>query len=84
MFIGSMKTLILYEQDKQGVSELERDKDSLAAMDLAAFTFNSSSLESFKEAHELLQRVAQASGNSLPCILVAIEDGKGMHEVQTC
>ena len=80
--IGSMKTLFLHEQDRQDITQPERDKDDLASIDLAAFTFDSSSLDSFNEAHEMLQQAAHASGNSLPCILVSIENSKGMHEVE--
>lgn len=78
---GSAKTLILHEQDRQSVSQIERDPEGLSTIDAAAFAFDSSSLESFREAHDMLLRTAHASGNSLPCVFVAVESEKGMHEV---
>ena len=81
LLAGAAKTLILHEQDRQAVSQIERDPEGLAAIDVAAFAFNSSSLESFREAHDMLLRTAYASGNSLPCVLIAVENNKGMQEV---
>lgn len=78
---GSAKTLILHEQDRQAVSQIERDPESLSTIDVAAFAFDSSSVDSFREAHDMLLRCAHASGNSMPCVLVAVESGKGMQEV---
>ena len=79
--VGTAKTLILHEQDRQLVPQIERDPEGLATIDVAAFAFDSSSLESFREAHDMLLRIAHAAGNSLPCVLIAVENGKGMQEV---
>ena len=76
-----MKTLILHEQDRQSVTQIERDSEGLSSIDIAAFAFDSSSLDSFQEAHDMLLRTAHASGNLLPCVLVAVENDTGMQEV---
>jgi len=73
--------MILYEQDRQAVEALERSKEQLGVVDAVAFTFDAASLDSFREAHGGLQKVAAASGNTMACVLVAIEDEAGMQEV---
>ena len=79
---ATQRTLILYEQEAPAVAALERDPEQLGSVDAVAFTFDAASLDSFREAHGLLQRVAAASGNTMACLLVAIEDEAGMHEVR--
>lgn len=55
--------------------------EELAGNDVAAFVFDSSSPESFREAHLTLMRVAEASGNSLPCVFLAAKDDLAMPHV---
>ena len=73
--------MILREEESGAASHLERDGDTLAAADAAVFTFDSSDLSSFQEAQHTMERMAHASGNTLPCLLVAVENDKGMHKV---
>ena len=78
---GGAVTLILHQYSGEAVPELERAPEELGPADVAVFTFDSSSIESFRQAHEQLLRVAQASGNTLPCLLVAWEGEQGMPQV---
>ena len=55
--------------------------DQLLGYDVAAFLFDCSRPQSFREARLLLEHVATASGNSMPCLLVATKDDLGMHKV---
>jgi Ras family protein T1 len=55
-------------------------KAFFASCDVAVFLFDSSSPESFREAHRQLQQVASASGDTLPCLLVAAKDDLGMSQ----
>ena len=55
--------------------------EQLAACDVAAIVFDSSDLHSFRTAHRLLLRIAQAAGDSLPCVLIAAKDDLGMDQV---
>ena len=77
--VGSSCTLILHELDQEAVPLFEREPEGLGPADVAAFTFDSGSVESFRQAVDQLQRVAQASGDALPCLLVAFED-QPMHQ----
>ena len=58
--------------------------EQLGAYDVAAFVFDCSRLQSFQEARLLLESVATASGNTMPCVLVAAKDDLGMHPVSPC
>ncbi|KAK9867983.1 hypothetical protein WJX84_007975 [Apatococcus fuscideae] len=53
--------------------------EQLAGFDVAAFMFDCSRPQSFQEARVLLEAVATASGNSMPCLLVASKDDLGMN-----
>ena len=55
--------------------------EQLAECDVAAFVFDSTDLHSFRAAHRLLIRIAEAAGNGLPCVLVAAKDDLGMDQV---
>ena len=77
--VGSSCTLILHELDQEAVPLFEREPEGLGPADVAAFTFDSGTVESFRQAVDQLQRVAQASGDTLPCLLVAFED-QPMHQ----
>ena len=56
--------------------------EHLAACDVAAVVFDSSELHSFHTAHRLLLRIAQAAGDTLPCVLIAAKDDLGMEPVR--
>lgn len=53
----------------------------LAATDFAVFVFDSTSLASFRTAHQLMLAVAQAAGDALPCVFLAAKDDLGMSQV---
>ena len=55
--------------------------EQLLGYDVAGFLFDCSRPQSFREARLLLEHVATASGNSMPCLLVATKDDLGMHKV---
>lgn len=54
---------------------------TLAGTDVAVFMFDSTSLASFRTAHQLLLAVAQAAGDVLPCVFLAAKDDLGMSQV---
>ena len=45
------------------------------------FVFDSTSLASFRTAHQLMLAVAQAAGDALPCVFLAAKDDLGMSQV---
>jgi hypothetical protein len=53
----------------------------LAATDFAVFVFDSTSLASFRTAHQLMLAVVQAAGDVLPCVFLAAKDDLGMSQV---
>lgn len=74
-------TLIVTEHEYDRVEALEREPELLAKADAAAFTFDSTSPASFRQAQEMLLRMAHASGHTLPCVLVAVDEHGGMTPV---
>lgn len=54
---------------------------TLAGTDVAVFMFDSTSLASFRTAHQLMLAVAQAAGDALPCVFLAAKDDLGMSQV---
>lgn len=54
---------------------------ALAATDFAVFMFDSTSLASFRTAHQLMLATAQAAGDALPCVFLAAKDDLGMSQV---
>ena len=66
----------------EGMLASSNCSDQLLGYDVAAFLFDCSRPQSFREAQLLLQHVATASGNSMPCLLVATKDDLGMHKVR--
>lgn len=67
-------TLVLREMQQAQMQQLEASpQDFLAACDVAAFVFDSTSkgFKTFSEAQELLIQVAQLAEDGLPCVLVA-------------
>ncbi|KAG0586008.1 hypothetical protein KC19_2G056100 [Ceratodon purpureus] len=71
------KTLVLREITEESVSKLLEKKDALASCDVAAFVYDSSDVESWRRAHELLIEVAahqEITGFEVPCLLIASKD----------
>ncbi|KAF8392435.1 hypothetical protein HHK36_022777 [Tetracentron sinense] len=71
------KTLVLREIPEDGVRNLQSNKVSLAACDIAVFVHDSSDETSWKRAKDLLVEVAshgEDSGFEVPCLIVAAKD----------
>ena len=75
-------TLMLHEYEHNVLDSLENEPEALAPADAAAFMFDSSNAASFKAAHTALLRLANASGDTLPCLLVGVEGSEGMSQVR--
>ena len=78
-------TLIAHKISESDLERLLSSSDAaaeLASCDVAAFVFDSSSPESFRETHIAMMRAAEASGNSLPCMLIAAKDDLTMPPVR--
>ncbi|KAK9847488.1 hypothetical protein WJX84_010427 [Apatococcus fuscideae] len=63
----------------EGMLASSNCSEQLLGYDVAAFLFDCSRPQSFREARLLLEHVATASGNTMPCVLVATKDDLGMH-----
>ncbi|KAK9846318.1 hypothetical protein WJX81_001431 [Elliptochloris bilobata] len=77
----SLATLVIRELDGAGSKHLlaaPSPADALAPYDLAVFVFDSGVLGSLKAAAAQLARVASASGDVLPTLLLAAKDDLGM------
>ena len=60
---------------------MKQDQSALQSYDLALFTFSGNSLESLREAEKSMMELAEASGNTLPCVLVNYDDGQDPTQV---
>eukprot|EP00899_Mesostigma_viride_P001879 jgi/Mesvir1/11692/Mv00084-RA.1 len=68
--------LVLYDAPEEAASQA-LSPTALAACDVAAFVFDSTSPESFSSMRAMVMAVAQADV-PLPCVLVATKEGAGM------
>ncbi|CAN6724665.1 unnamed protein product [Malus baccata var. baccata] len=74
---GPKKTLVMREIPEDGVEKFLRNKEALAACDIAVFVHDSSDESSWKRATELLVEVAshgETTGFEVPCLIVAAKD----------
>jgi len=81
---GDSEAVLLLRELSEGAAAamLKGDgaADTLAGADAAAFVFDSTSLASFRTAHQLMLAVTQTAGDVLPCIFVAAKDDLGMSQ----
>lgn len=83
---GPAATLIAHEVGDRELERLlasPRAAEELGSCDVAAFAFDSTSPESFRGAHLAMMRVAEASGNALPCVFLAAKDDLAMPRVRS-
>ncbi|KAB2630164.1 hypothetical protein D8674_007683 [Pyrus ussuriensis x Pyrus communis] len=74
---GPKKTLVMREIPEDGVEKFLRNKEALAACDIAVFVHDSSDESSWRRATELLIEVAshgETTGFEVPCLIVAAKD----------
>ncbi|KAL3136163.1 hypothetical protein ABBQ32_007179 [Trebouxia sp. C0010 RCD-2024] len=72
-------TLILREMQELQLLELQRNPAAFTeSCDVAAFVFDSSSVKSFRAAHQLLLLCAGLAQDTLPCMLIAAKDDLGI------
>eukprot|EP00245_Coleochaete_scutata_P005491 TRINITY_DN19096_c0_g1_i1.p1 TRINITY_DN19096_c0_g1~~TRINITY_DN19096_c0_g1_i1.p1 ORF type:complete len:636 (+),score=107.37 TRINITY_DN19096_c0_g1_i1:163-2070(+) len=71
---GMSKTLVMQAFSEKAADQIVAKQDGLAACDVAAFVFDSTKIESFRQAVTLLTKFAdrgEATGNEVPCVFVA-------------
>lgn len=77
-------TLVLREMQEQQLLELKHNPAAFTeSCDVAAFVFDSSSVESFQAAHQLLLHCAELAQDNLPCMLIAAKDDLGISMVSS-
>ena len=85
------RVLIMTEVNEDVVSELSTlskinpltsssSLEALRSCDVAAFLFDSSSVESFQQARAMMEVVSSAAGETLPCVFIATKDDLGMSQ----
>eukprot|EP01025_Chloroclados_australasicus_P022079 TRINITY_DN22948_c0_g3_i7.p1 TRINITY_DN22948_c0_g3~~TRINITY_DN22948_c0_g3_i7.p1 ORF type:complete len:685 (-),score=69.15 TRINITY_DN22948_c0_g3_i7:506-2560(-) len=86
----ALKRITDQDQHKELDVNYAKQSDFLKLCDVAAFVFDSSNIDSFNYAHELMLQAAEASGHTLPCVFIATKDDLGMsselvaHVKETC